>query len=158
MANCKQRFFFFTLLFSWLVLAACQPKTVELKPPDIQYGQDTCDRCGMIISDPRFAAATQLSDVEYLKFDDAGEMLAYHADNPDVEVLAWWVHDYISEEWIAGESAFFVRSDTLNTPMGTGIACFAKESEASQFAGEHNGQVYTFGEIRNLPTDHSMGG
>jgi len=141
-----------------LVLAACQQGEVELKPPEITYGQDVCDRCGMIIGEPRYASATQLSNGDYLKFDDAGEMFAYHAANPDVEVLAWWVHDYPSEVWISAEIAFYVKSDTLSTPMGTGIACFADESAARQFAAEQNGNVYSFSEIQKVPTGNSMGG
>jgi copper chaperone NosL len=141
-----------------LFLAACQPKEVEIKPPEIVYGQDTCDRCGMIIGEPRFASATQLKNGDYLKFDDAGEMFAYHAANPEIEVLAWWVHDYTTEEWIAGEVAFYVKSDTLSTPMGTGIASFASESDASQFAAEQDGKVFSFQEVLDQSSNHSMGG
>ena len=152
----SQKLLIVTLLS--LALAACQPKEVELEPPEIAYGQDVCDRCGMIIGEPRYASATQLSKGDYLKFDDAGEMFAYHAANPDIEVLAWWVHDHPSEEWISGETAFYVKSDTLSTPMGTGIACFADESAARQFAAEQNGNVYSFSEIQKVPTGNSMGG
>jgi nitrous oxide reductase accessory protein NosL len=138
------------LVFSclFLFLAACKPKTAEIHPPNITYGQDICDRCGMIIGEAHFAAATQLGNGDYLKFDDAGEMFAYHAANPTEKVLAWWVHDYYTEEWIAGETAFYVKSDSLSTPMGTGIACFANEADAKQFAVEQGGKVYSFVEIQ----------
>jgi copper chaperone NosL len=146
------------LILAGFLLISCQPQAVEIKPPNINYGQDVCDRCGMIIGEPQFASATQLSTGEYLKFDDAGEMFAYHAANPDIEVLAWWVHDYPSEEWISGETAYYVKSDTLSTPMGTGIACFENEKDANQFAAEMNGKVYRLSEIQQLPSDHKMGG
>ena len=47
-----------------LVLSACSPKSAEPQPPEIAYGQDTCDACGMIISDAKFAAATLLTSGE----------------------------------------------------------------------------------------------
>jgi len=45
------------LTLSGLLLGACGGRQGALQPPEIYYGQDTCARCGMLISDPRFAAA-----------------------------------------------------------------------------------------------------
>jgi nitrous oxide reductase accessory protein NosL len=103
----------------------------------------------MIISEERFAASLQLDTGEYLKFDDTGEMIKYISSNPETEVLAWWVHDYDSSEWVRGEEAYYVKSTTLMTPMGTGIAVFKTKEKADQFAFEHDGIVYNLEEIRS---------
>jgi copper chaperone NosL len=143
----KRRFIIFLVLaLAWL--AACAQAPVEPKPPEIAYGQDLCDQCGMVIGEARFASALQLQDGKYLKFDDTGEMLAYMQANPDTPVLAWFVHDYPSEAWIRGEQAFYVLSAALETPMGTGIVAFKERSAAEAFAGEQSGQVLTFEEIQ----------
>lgn len=146
------RKYIFILLFCLIGLgfglSGCSRDTDEPRPPEIVYGQDLCDQCGMTIDEPRFAAATLLTNDEYLKFDDAGEMLVYHMDHPEDQVKAWFVHDYGSEKWVRGESAFFVESPELKTPMGTGIVAFITRSDAEQFAAEWKGKVYTLDEIR----------
>jgi len=131
-----------------LLLTACSPKSTEPQPPNIAYGQDTCDACGMIISDAKFAAATLLTSGEALKFDDIGEMVTYHMDHPEQQVKAWFVHDYKSEAWIRGEAAFFVKSDQLQTPMGGGVAAFEQKGDAEAFAAEKSGKVLTLDELR----------
>ena len=131
-----------------LLLSACSPKSAEPQPPEIAYGQDMCDACGMIISDAKFAAATLLTSGEALRFDDIVEMVTYHMDHPEAQVKAWFVHDYPSEAWLRGETAFFVLSDQLQTPMGGGVAAFEKKSEAEAFAVEKDGQVLTLDELR----------
>jgi copper chaperone NosL len=131
-----------------LLLSACSPKSTGPQPPGIAYGQDTCDACGMIISDAKFAAATLLTGGEALKFDDIGEMVTYHMDHPEKQVNAWFVHDYKSEAWIRGETAFFVLSDQLQTPMGMGVAAFEKREDAEALAAEKSGKVLTLDELR----------
>jgi len=130
------------------LLLACSPKPEGPQPPEIIFGQEMCSACGMVIDVPRFAAATLLIDGQYLKFDDAGEMLSYHMNHPEDQVAAWFVHDYPSEKWIRGEQAIFVESPSLQTPMGSGIAAFTDRAEAEAFAVERNGKLFTLDEMR----------
>lgn len=132
----------------FLLLTACTSQPSGPQPPEISYGQEMCDQCGMMIDEPRFAAAILLTNGEYRKFDDVGEMLVYQMEHPEDQVSAWFVHDYNSQGWIRGETAFYVRSEELHTPMGMGIAAFADESDAQDFAAQVDGQVYTLDEIR----------
>ncbi len=136
------------LLLAAFFLSACAPKSTAPQPPEIAYGQDVCDACGMIISDAKFAAATLLYNGEVRKFDDIGDMIVYHMDHPEAQVKAWFVHDYQSEAWIRGETAFFVQSDPLKTPMGGAIAAFEKRGAADALANELSGKVYTLAELR----------
>jgi len=119
------------------LLAACASRPTAPSPPDIRYGDDICDQCGMIISDPAFAAAVQLTSGEHRKFDDIGDLFAYLVSHPEEEVWAVFVHDYDSLEWIRGEDAYYVRGVDLITPMGTGYAAFASEEGARAFADEY---------------------
>lgn len=139
----------YVLLFTlYVLLTACAQSSGELQPPNIAYGRDMCDACGMIISEARFAAATVTTDGKTYKFDDAGEMLTYHAKHPELQVRAWFVHDYNSQNWIPGSSAFYVVSKEIKSPMGTGIAAFADKSAAATFAARFNTQALTFDEVR----------
>lgn len=139
------------LIFSLLavvLLTACAGSSGEPRPPEIQYGQDMCSACGMLISEARFASATLLNKGEARIFDDIGEMLVYHMDHPEEQVQAWFVHDYGSESWIRGESAFFVKSEAIKSPMGSGIVAFEKKADAEAFAAQVQGLIYSLDEIR----------
>ncbi len=131
-----------------LALAACGPRSTEPQPPEIVYGEEVCYACGMLISDPKFASATVLASGESLAFDDAGEMFSYHMNHPEKQVAAWFVHDYGTEDWLRGETAFYVQSDSLHTPMGGGLAAFGTREAAEAFAATVDGHVHTFDEIR----------
>ncbi len=135
------------LLFA-LLLPSCQSKSGEPQPPDILYGQDVCDECGMIISEARFAAATVVVDGPAHKFDDIAEMVIYHMDHPNENVRAWFVHDYNTEAWIRGETALYVMSDEIHSPMGGGVAAFGRRTDAEPFARLHNATVMSFDEMR----------
>lgn len=136
------------LLAGSLGVAACSQQSGEPQPPEIVYGQDVCDRCGMLIGEPRFASATLLKNGEYLKFDDTGEMIRYHLETGDDQVRAWFVHDYGTSEWLRGEQAFFVLSSDLLTPMGTGIVAFTSQESAEKFAAENFGTIYTLKDLQ----------
>ncbi|MBI3958182.1 MAG: nitrous oxide reductase accessory protein NosL [Chloroflexi bacterium] len=144
----QHRTILFTLLI--LLLSACGGGTVDPNvPPEIVYGEDVCDRCGMIIGDDRFAAALVMekaaNDYEQLLFDDAGEMFAFAGeDNGQSKIVSWFVHDYNSREWLDAQVAWFVVADDLQTPMGFGVAACAHEVEALALAQEWGGEVLTF--------------
>lgn len=124
------------------LLVGCQ--TVDLEaPPEIQYGRDVCSRCGMIIDDPRFAAGYVTTDGKQRIFDDIGDMLLYHKLSGDA-VHAWWVHDYDTEQWLRAETAVFVQSDALHSPMGHGLAAVSTAAQAQALALRFSGVVMTF--------------
>ncbi|MFN8475762.1 MAG: nitrous oxide reductase accessory protein NosL [Anaerolineae bacterium] len=139
-----------------LVVSACAATSGEPQPPDIAYGRDMCDACGMIISEARFAAATLTEQGKTLKFDDAGEMFSYHTAHPEDAVKAWFVHDYDSQRWIRGETAFFVVSPSLQTPMGTGLAVFADRAAADAFATRTNAKVMSLAEAQTMLAQMKM--
>ena len=64
------------------------------------------------------------------------------------QVTAYFVHDYESEAWMRGETAFYVRSEKVKTPMGHGIAAFETREAADRFAAEYGAQTLTFDELR----------
>ncbi|MFW6097488.1 MAG: nitrous oxide reductase accessory protein NosL [Chloroflexota bacterium] len=135
---------FFTALLI-LVLASCGSAGQSDGPPQIRYGEDVCDQCNMIISEPRFAAAYYTEGSETRRFDDIGEMFLYARDSGDA-VRSYWVHDFHSESWLEADGATFVHDPDLATPMGWGIAAFSEADEAQAY-GEQHGDVLTFSEL-----------
>lgn len=98
-------------------------------PPDMRYGVDPCARCAMIVSEERFAAAYVTSSSEVRRFDDLGCLTAHLVERPE-PVAEVWVHDDATRAWVRGREAWFARSATLITPMGTGIVAVRDEAAA----------------------------
>lgn len=127
------------------MLAGCAAQNAEPQPPEIAYGQDICDECGMIISQANFAAALILENGDTRKFDDPGEMFIYASKHPDEVVKAWFVHDHGTEKWVNGEAASYLISPTLqSSPMGTGMIAFENKSDAEKLAAGLGLEVLDF--------------
>ena len=134
---------------------ACGGATAD-RPPEVALGQDLCDRCNMIISEARFASAYVTADGAVRRFDDIGDMLLYHADQGE-EVASFWVHDYRTGEWMRAESAYYVMSEDIQTPMGHGIVALSTREEAEALAGDAGGMVMTWEELlERRPSDGGM--
>ncbi len=148
----------FVLALTVLIVAACgQPPRPE--PAKIRFGETMCTECGMIISQPKFAASLAYAESEgrfkSLAFDDIGDMIGYLQKHAELIPVGTWVHDYDSEEWIDANAAFFVESSAIKSPMGHGIAAFGTEEAANAFAAEVDGVVWDWGHLR---VEHAMAG
>jgi copper chaperone NosL len=131
------------LILVGIITIACSQTPVLDQPPEIRYGQDVCDECNMIINEPRFAAAYYTSDGEARRFDDIGDMCTYHLKHQE-EVDRFYVHDYDTEEWLQAETATFVLSEQVYTPMAFGVVAFTERASADSFAERENGIVMSF--------------
>jgi len=133
------------LLISLALLAACGKGETKIEPPEIRYGETECVECRMIISDPRFAAAYtyQVGEGRYenAPFDDIGDMLIYADKHPEHKIVAYWVHDHVTEGWIDAQDAFYMFSHHLETPMAQGTAAVDGREKAQELAAEHDGEV-----------------
>jgi copper chaperone NosL len=141
------------LVLLLLVLVACTAPAVEPSiPPMIAYGEDVCDQCGMIIEDERFAAGLVVEVApdryEHRIFDDIGDMFAY-VEEADVQssIAAYYVHDYASLAWIDARQAIFVHAENLHSPMGHGLAAFAKRADAETQAQVWQGEILDFSQV-----------
>lgn len=109
-------------------------------PPAIELDATPCDHCGMLVSELAFAAATRDGDGRARVYDDIGCLLdaTSRSSEPAARV---WVKDFETLEWLGSESAIFVRSDAIQTPMGGGIAAFADRRAAEKLAITRGGDV-----------------
>ena len=111
-----------------IVLAACA--SGEIKPVPIEAG-DMCSFCKMAISEKRFAAEIITDDERVLKFDDVGCLLRYRQQAGNgLKSAAVYVTDYDSREWLKADDAFFVKSGTIKTPMGSSLIAYGDKSKA----------------------------
>jgi copper chaperone NosL len=135
--------FKYLLFLAFILLVACQAQADLSQPPEIFFGEDLCVECGMIISDPRFAAAYYTSNGDARQFDDIGGMAVHHAEHQE-DIAQFWVHDFETEEWIKAELAYFVMSDQVHSPMDYGVVAFSDEIRAKEYASEINAMVMSF--------------
>jgi hypothetical protein len=98
-------------------------------PPQILYGRDRCEACGMVISDPRFAAAARDGEA-VLRYDDIGCLIRHRGQRVAARRATAFVHDAATEEWLPAARAQYVRSPRIKTPMNHGIAAYADVAEA----------------------------
>jgi nitrous oxide reductase accessory protein NosL len=140
------------VLGSLLALNACQSEPLS-GPPRLNLGRDECGGCGMIISEDRCSSALLIADEgerRYVVFDDIGCMLEYEPKSPGAQIIARFVHDYNSRQWVAGQSAFYIRGTAgkLATPMGSGIIAFADKAAAESRRDEVGGVVTYYDGLR----------
>lgn len=135
-----------------LLATGCNQQTA-LVPPKIHYGLETCADCGMIINDPHYAAAlvwraSPDGSTQTAVFDDIGCLLAWRNHHPGVQVAAMWVKNVRTLAWLDAQSALFLKSRQLSTPMGWGIVAGATKKDFPELA-EHD-PVLTWTELLNL--------
>lgn len=116
------------LLAAAPLLAACKPQTEGPEP--IRWGRETCEICGMIISEPNFAAEVRGGpDRRLVKFDDIGDAVHWLEEQgwKDAADVEFWVMDYDSgmkgDAWLDARKAYY-RAGVVS-PMDYGFAAVA---------------------------------
>ena len=135
----------------WVAGSAGCEDTPSAAPPDILFGQDVCDVCGMIISDDRFAAGLAVQAdgrFETRAFDDIGCLLSFEQAQPGENVVGRYVSDYRTRAWRDAEAAAYLHSGRLHTPMAFGLAALATDAEARALGEEYPGDVIDFPTVR----------
>jgi copper chaperone NosL len=112
----------------------------ELNPPTIETDRTACEKCRMLISESQYAAAyfDGVGTDGYHIIDDIGCMVRkLKAATPK----RTWVHDLASNAWVEADSATFVYSSHITTPMSYGYVAFRSRQAAEAYAAEHQGHV-----------------
>ncbi len=113
------------------LLAACG-REPEHGPVDIKWDRDTDARCGMVISDRRFAAQIRDPAGKVWKFDDIGCAVFWLARQPFDEKTAgleYWVADQRTLAWLDARQAHYLAGS--KSPMGYHFAAHAAAGEGS---------------------------
>lgn len=146
------------LLILFVILTACGGSAVADGPPEIDFGRDICLECGMSIDDARFASAYRLADGTERLFDDLGGLILYGRETGELDQAEVWVSDFETQQLIRGESAFFVPTRGVSSPMGHGLLAFGDEERARAFAHDLEGEVLVWEEVAALPVTDGLVG
>jgi copper chaperone NosL len=104
----------------------------------------------MAISEKRYAAQFIDNEEQVFKFDDIGCMANFIKGQKNASNLAsYFVMDFDDQEWIKADTAFYVRSSELETPMRGGIIAFKNQSKAQEAIAKYHGEMVSFKDIFN---------
>lgn len=115
------------LVLGGVVAALVVAVVVSGRPPDGPVAADwdgtRCARCGMLVSEPAFAAQLHLKDGSVLHFDDPGCLLLELEEVEPGRRHAVWLHHVEHDEWLRLDQAAF--TEVPHSPMGYGLGAVA---------------------------------
>jgi len=100
----------------------------------------------MTIADQRFVAEAVLTTGKVLAFDDIG-CLAGWLRAEERKVKSLWVASFTSGEWLAAGGAVFLRTDSLRTPMASGLIAARNRAEADSLRAALGGVLQDWTEV-----------
>lgn len=134
-----------SLILGVAVFANCQKQAVAPVPI---ASEEMCSYCRMAISEKRFAAELIDSESQAFKFDDIGCLVNFVRNKKSSsKPVAYFVMDFDAREWVKAESAFYVRSSEVATPMNGGMIAFKDQSKAQVAADKYHGTLLRFDKI-----------
>ena len=131
-----------------VVLAGCQPE-----PRAIRYGEDVGAHCKMTVSDARFGSELLTTTGKTHVFDSVECLANYVLAHPELadQTHSLWVTAYDAPgELIPLDSAFFVRSPQVQSPMGGGLAAFGTGTTHEAALGQVEGEVLDWADVLEL--------
>lgn len=141
-----------SLTLAVLCVVACGRGT----PRPIAYGAEPCTHCHMTIADPRFVAEAVLSTGKVLAFDDIGCLASWlRAEQRQVKAL--WVAPFTGGDWLAAEQAVFLRTDSLRTPMASGLIALPTAAAADSLRATLGGTLHDWSEVAGAALSPHVG-
>lgn len=120
------------------------------EPKPIKINTDACDFCKMTIANGKFGAELITKKGRYYKFDDLACMVQFAKSNTVVPYQSFFVNNYTKDNTlIPAETAFFIKSDEINSPMRGNMAALATAAEQSEYAKKFNAQPLSWSEVYN---------
>ena len=134
-----------TVFAAGIILAGCHKS--ELEPVAIEP-EDMCGFCKMAISEKRYAAEFIDIDGRPFKFDDIGCMVNFMQSKGNKQrIRGYFVMDFNDRHWLKADTAYYVRSSELKTPMGSGIVAFKDEAGAAEAVDKYHGKALRFDDL-----------
>jgi copper chaperone NosL len=137
-------------VLSLLFVSSC-----KIEPQEINYGKDGCHFCKMTIVDNQHAAELVTSKGKVFKYD-AIECLIndlHKRETPEVGLL--YVNDYSNPgALISAESATYLISQEVPSPMGAFLSAFENNDDAEALKSDKGGKTYTWESVKGVISGH----
>ena len=119
-------------------------------PQPIAYGQDGCSFCKMTILDRHFGAEVVTTKGKVFKFDDINCFVHFLAKNEVAagDIAGRYVTDYAhGGVWLEAPKAAFLKSETIKTPMASGVAAFANLTDLDAVKTQSGGEALNWEQV-----------
>lgn len=121
-----------TLMSLFIGFFSCEPK-----PQKIEYGVDVCHFCKMTIVDKTHAAEMVTKKGRAHKYDAIECMIRENLENDKNDIALFLVTNYTQpESLIPAETAHFLVSKEIKSPMGAYLSAFKNKEDAQKYQGE----------------------
>ncbi|GJM30666.1 MAG: hypothetical protein DHS20C17_33010 [Cyclobacteriaceae bacterium] len=134
-----------TLLLMTILLSACSNK-----PQALNYEEDSCHSCKMLLIDQRFGSEWISDKGKVYKFD-AVECLLDHLSNDLTQTGSIWVTPFnVPKTLVPVESSYFLVSKELPSPMGMYLTAYDSYIAAQDHQNEYGGDVYNWAQLQEV--------
>jgi len=105
------------------------------QPEKLVLNKDQCEFCKMTVADARFGAEAISDKGRIYKFDDLNCMILFNKANQKIALKQYFVNDYTADNHlIDATKAWYVKHETIKSPMGSNTAAFAQKVAAENLA------------------------
>jgi copper chaperone NosL len=110
----------------------------------------------MTIADPRFTAEAISSTGKRFDFDDIGCLTSWLRES-GTPIRDAWVASFVTPaDWIPADSAIYLTTASLRTPMSSGLIGLRPGAEADSVLAALGGTLRTWSEVRTLAHEHAV--
>ncbi len=135
-------------VFLLFFIASCASE-----PEPIDYGNDECEYCRMLITDDKYGAELINDKGKIYKFDSIECLINYALvenliGNNEMTML---VNDFSNPaDFTDARRAFYVKNDNFRSPMGLNVMAFGDDNERKTFESENGGNVLNWIDVIEL--------
>jgi copper chaperone NosL len=121
-------------------------------PRELVSGEDPCRYCRMTIDDTRFGAMVKTDKGKIETFDSIECLAAFVGSLPaSMKPQGVWVADFAQpNRWVDVDSARFVHTTALKSPMGRELAAFGTDRSDNELANTYGGRVLDWTSVKTM--------
>jgi len=136
---------FLAIIMLLFVIVSC-----TVKPEKINYGKDHCHYCDMTIVGKTHVSEYVTKKGKSYKFDAIECMIHNLNQEKDSSNLSFKLVSNFDNpgNFINAESATYLVSKTIRSPMGANLSAFSSKEEGEAAKKKYGGDLYTWQEIR----------
>lgn len=120
------------------------------EPEPLRYGKDACYVCKMTLIDKKFGAEVVTEKGKVYKFDDANCLVSFINSDylADETIEHKLIIDYSQpEKLISAETAFYLKSEEIRSPMASQVAAFQREEAMFTHKSKLKATSLSWGEL-----------
>jgi copper chaperone NosL len=130
-----------------LVVISILLTSCNVKPQEINYGEDACHYCSMTIVDRQHSAELVTDKGKAFKFD-AIECMIHHLEDTSTPMAFYLVVDFSNPgKLIDANKATFIISSNIPSPMRANLSAIGLKEKAISLQADKGGILYTWDEL-----------